>query len=78
MTESPYMTTAEVAEFARCATRTVERAWAAYRHSAGREGLRATQRGAFSTLLFHRDDVDRWVKGEQPVAPAKSRLRRAS
>lgn len=78
MTDSPYMTTAEVAEFARCSIKTVERAWADYRHSGGRSGLRATQpRGAYSRLLIHRDDADRWVRGEAPAGPAR-RMRRVS
>lgn len=78
MTGSPFMTTAEVAEYARCSVKTVERAWADYRQSGGSRGLRATQpRGPYSRLLIHRDDVERWVRGEAPIASAR-RLRRAS
>lgn len=79
MTGSPYMTRAEVAERARCAPVTVYRAWVAYRQSGGTEGLRGIQRGGpNSTLWFDPADVDRWLDGEAPVAPAKARLRRAS
>lgn len=75
---SPFMTTAEVASYARCCVKTVERAWALYRRT-GTSGLRATQRGgAYSTLLFALADVDRWVEGAAPVAANKARLRRAS
>lgn len=71
MTDSPFMTTAEVAEYARCSVKTVERAWRTYRQS-GASGLRGTQRsGAYSALLFHRDDVGRWVKGEAPIRAAR-------
>lgn len=78
MSESPYMTIAEVADYARCCVKTVERAWADYRRSGGRQGLRATQRrGAYSRVLVHRDDADRWVSGEAPVSPPR-RLRRSA
>lgn len=78
MTDSPYMTTAEVAEYARCSIKTVERAWADYRHSGGRSGLWATQpRGAYSRLLIHRDDAERWARGDAPVGPSR-RMRRVS
>jgi transposase len=78
MTVSEYMTTAEVAEFARCSVKTVERGWAAYRKSGGQRGLRATQRGgAYSTLLIHRDDAKRWVEGEPPVSGSR-KLRRSA
>lgn len=77
MTGSPYMTTAEVARYARCAVKTVERAWRQYRQT-GTDGLRGTQRnGAYSTLLFHQDDVTRWVAGEAPVAKVR-KLRRSA
>lgn len=77
MTESPYLTTAEVAKYSRRSVKTVERAWAAYRRT-GATGLRATQpNGAYSNLLFHREDVDRWVAGEAPVAKAR-KLRRSA
>lgn len=79
MTASPFMTRAEVAEYARCSSVTVYRAWVAYRRSGGTQGLRGVQRnGPNSTVWFHPDDVKRWADGADPVAPAKARLRRAS
>lgn len=78
MTDSPFMTTAEVARFARCSVKTVERAWATYRRSNGGAGLRATQRGgAYSALLFLPEDVTRWTNGEAPLSSVR-KLRRAS
>lgn len=78
MTASPFMTTAEVAHYARCSIKTVERGWADYRQSGGTRGLRATQpRGPYSRLLIHRDDAERWARGEAPV-PSARRLRRSA
>lgn len=79
MTDSPWMTRGEVAEYARCSTVTVYRAWTAYRQSGGARGLRGVQpNGANATLRFHRDDVARWVLGQVPVNPRSRSLRRSA
>lgn len=78
MTESPWMTLAETCTYSRKSYETVRRAAVGYQRTSGRAGLKGEQPRVNACWTFHRDDVDRWIKGEPPVAPARSRLRRAS
>lgn len=66
MTDSPWMTTAEISSYARCDPSTVRMAYVEYRRSAGRRGLKHVQSKANSPCKSHRDDVDRWMAGETP------------
>jgi len=46
-------------------------------YSALREGVDIPVRRRGRTLLFHRDDLDRWLAGERRVALLKDARRRA-
>lgn len=65
--DSPWMTTAEVAAYARCHRRTVERGYRDYRHSNGRQGLKHIQSRPHAPCKTHREDVDRWMDGQAPT-----------
>lgn len=78
MTETHYMTRAQVAKHARCSKVTVYRAWILYRDSDGTRGLRGIQRnGPHSTVWFDPEDVDRWLTGEAPRSTGQT-LRRTA
>lgn len=78
MTDSPYLTRAEVAEYTRRHPYTVYRAWVAYRQSGGTRGLRGHQpSGPNGTVTFLIDDVDRWLNGEAPLSGSR-KLRRSA
>jgi hypothetical protein len=66
MTDSPWMTTQETAGYARVHENTVYRALKACVSSGGSRGLRGYQRGSDSPWRIHRDDADRWLRGESP------------
>jgi hypothetical protein len=69
---SPWLTTQEVAEFARVHEETVRRAAVEYQRSKGKSGLKTYQRKPNTEHRFTREDVDRWIAGEPPAAPAKA------
>jgi hypothetical protein len=75
---SPYLNRKQAAAYANCSAVTVYRAWVQYRKT-GKSGLRASQPGGVNgVLLFHRDDLDRWIAGEAPSRAAAGRRRVAS
>lgn len=79
MSTSPYMTRGEVAEYARCAPITVYRALVAFRQSQGARGLRGSQPGGVNgRLMFHRDDVERWMAGQAPSSSSARPVRRSA
>lgn len=76
-TSSPWMTLQQVCDYAQRSYETVRRAAVECQRSSGERGLKGAQRDVNATWRFHVEDVDRWVAGEAPVAPAR-KLRRAS
>jgi hypothetical protein len=67
MTDSPWMSTQQVAAYAGRHFKTVRLAAAEYVSSGGRCGLKGGQRGTNCSWRFHREDVDRWIRGEAPA-----------
>lgn len=65
--ESPWMSVAEAAQYARRHHMTVQKALWRYVRTNGREGLKGGQsNGANSVWSVHRDDVDTWLRGNRP------------
>jgi hypothetical protein len=65
--QSPWMTTAEAATYARCHPTTIRKAFVDYAQSSGSRGVRSLQRGPNSPHLVHVDDLTRWMAGEAPA-----------
>jgi hypothetical protein len=67
MTNSPWMTTRQVAEYSGRHRDTVLLKLKEYART-GRTGLKGFQQnGANATWRVHREDVDRWMRGEAPA-----------
>jgi hypothetical protein len=67
----------EVAAYSRRHYETVRRAAVEYQRTAGKRGLKSSQPGTNACHIVHRDDVDRWLRGEVP-ARGRGRLSVAS
>lgn len=65
--ESPWMSTKQAAAYAGRHFKTVRLAASEYVSSDGKRGLKGVQRRANCSWRFHRDDVDRWIRGETPA-----------
>lgn len=79
MTESPWMTGQEVADYSRVIPETVRVAAAEYDRTGGKSGLKNYQRKPNTERRYLLEDVERWIRGEAPARDKRSgRLARAS
>lgn len=67
MTDSPWLTVRETAAYSRRHKDTVLRALRECQRNGGRSGLKGLQQRANTTYRIHRDDVDRWMRGDAPA-----------
>lgn len=67
MSDSPWMTTQQVAAYSQLHENRVLEALKDCHVTSGRTGLRGYQRATRTSWRIHRDDADRWIRGEPPV-----------